>query len=283
MASNAEFQMVGSQGWWQGFANLFNKEEERWLKPRKWLAQVLIWLVIANGILALVLWVAPGMVAGAPQEDPMAARLAAGGIEQALGALTVFISLLGMACTIGVVIMTQDAIILEKQTGTAAWVLSKPASRTAFILSKLAASFVGVLVTIIAVQGAVAYLQIYLATHVALPILPFLGALGLTFLCLLFYLSLALMLGTFFNARGGVIAIPLVVAFSYQILLGIAPWLGEIMPWNLTLMLSADKPAPAMIVALGLPLPTVGPIIATFIGCLIFTGVAIWKFNREEF
>jgi ABC-2 type transport system permease protein len=223
------------------------------------------------------------MTSEAARGDPMVESIAAGGMVQALGALTVFISLVGMACTIGVVIMTQDAIILEKQTGTAAWVLSKPASRTAFILSKLAASFVGILITIIIVQGAVAYLQIYLATGAALPVLPFLGALGVTFLCLLFYLSLTLMLGTIFNARGGVIAIPLVVAFSYQILLGFAPWLAEIMPWNLTIMLSAEKPPLAVIVAQGLPLPTLGPIIATFIACLIFTAAAIWKFNREEF
>ncbi len=283
MASNAEFQMVGSQGWLQGFANLFNKEGERWFKLRKWIVQVLIWLVIANGILAIVLWVVPKAIEEGAKADPAVAAVAAGGIEQALMALTVFLSLLGMACTIGVVIMTQDAIILEKQTGTAAWVLSKPVSRTAFILSKLAASFAGILVTIITVQGAIAYLQIFLATGVALPFLPFLGALSLVFLELLYYLSLALMLGTFFNARGGVIAIPLVVAFSYQIFGGIAPWLNEIMPWNLAMAVSAEKPPLALFVAMGQPLPTVGPIVATAIGCLIFIAIALWRFQREEF
>ena len=283
MASNTEFQMVGSQGWLQGFPNLFKKESERWFKPRKWLVQTLIWLVIVNGILAMVLWVMPGITADAAQKDPQVASMVAGGIELAMMALNVFISLLGMACTIGVVILTQDAIIMEKQSGTAAWVLSKPASRSAFILSKLASSIVGILVTIILVQGAVAYLQLFLATGVALPILPFLGALGVTFLCLLFYLSLTIMLGTMFNARGGVIAIPLVVAFSYQLFTQFAPWLADIMPWNLTMMLSAERPALAMIVAQGLPLPTPGPIIGTGIGCLIFVAVALWKFSCEEF
>jgi len=55
------------------------------------------------------------------------------------------------------------------------------------------------------------------------------------------------------------------------------------MPWNLTMMLSAERPALAMIVAQGLPLPTPGPIIGTGIGCLIFVAVALWKFSREEF
>ncbi len=283
MASNAEFQMVGSQKWLQGFANLFKKEGERWFRPRKWIVQVLIWLVIANGILAIVLWVMPKLIEEGAKADPAVASVAASGIEQALMALTVFISLLGMACTIGVVIITQDAIIQEKQSGTAAWVLSKPVSRHAFILAKLAASFAGILVTIIIVQGAIAYLQIYLATGVAWQPLPFLGALGLVFLELLYYLSLALMLGTLFNARGGVIAIPLVVAFSYQILGGIAPWLVEIMPWNLAMAVSAEKPALAMIVALGQPLPGVGPVIATAMGCILFVAIALWRFNREEF
>ncbi len=283
MASNAEFQIVGSQGWLQGFSNLFKKEGERWFKPRKWLVQVLIWLVIANGILAVSLWVLPGAINDAAQKDPAVASLVKSGMEQAQMALTVFISLLGMACTIGVIIMTQDAVILEKQTGTAAWVLSKPASRSSFILAKLAASFVGILVTIIIVQGAIAYLQIYLASGVAFPILPYLGALGITFLCLLFYLTLALMLGTIFNARGGVIAIPLVVAFSYQILMGFVPWLTEIMPWNLTMALSAEQPALAMLIVTGQPLTTAVPIIATFLWCVVFTAVALWKFRREEF
>ena len=44
-----------------------------------------------------------------------------------------------VASVIAVVAKTQGAIIGEKQLGTAAWVLSKPASRRAFVLAKLRA------------------------------------------------------------------------------------------------------------------------------------------------
>jgi len=63
-----------------------------------------------------------------------------------------------MALPIVAIIIAQDAIIGERQSGTAAWVLSKPVSRPAFILSKLVAGAIGLLVTGIVIQGVVAYI-----------------------------------------------------------------------------------------------------------------------------
>src|SRR5512135_751411 len=53
MASNATFQRVSSRGWLQGFGNLFANENERWWKTPRWLVQVLVWLVVVNGLLAI--------------------------------------------------------------------------------------------------------------------------------------------------------------------------------------------------------------------------------------
>ena len=42
-----------------GFRNLFNKELGEWFATRRWLIQGLIWLVIINGMMAFVMFVAP--------------------------------------------------------------------------------------------------------------------------------------------------------------------------------------------------------------------------------
>jgi hypothetical protein len=61
----------------------------------------------------------------------------------------------GLFAAAGVAIKAQDALIGEKRSGTAAWVLSKPISRYAFLLAKFAADVIGVLITMVIVQGAI--------------------------------------------------------------------------------------------------------------------------------
>jgi hypothetical protein len=39
----------------------------------------------------------------------------------------------------------------------------------------------------------------------------------------------------------------------------------------------------AMALVIGQPLPSVTPIIATVLWCVVFTAVAVWRFNRDEF
>jgi ABC-2 type transport system permease protein len=261
MAKNEELQMVRSLRWLEGFTNLAANENGRWWKTRRWLVQVLIWLVIVNGLMALIVASTPSM----KPDDVLAG----------------FLKLWGLVLPIGVVILGQDAIIQEKQSGTAAWILSKPASNSAFILSKIAANAFGILITVVMVQGVVGYLQIWFSTGKAYSVLPFIGALGLVFLSLLFYLTLTIMLGTLFNSRGAVISIPLVLIFSVQIL-KFSSGLAQIMPWNLTTSLGPGNPSLGLVLVRGLPLPSLASLFATVLWCLLFTGIALWKFNQEE-
>ena len=182
MASNSEFQLIGNQGRLQGFANLLRKENRLWWRTSRWWVQTLIWLAIANGILFMVIGIAPKME-NPPGQDSNAqtAQVSgqAGDAQQALAilGLTVFLKMAGIAIAIGVVVLAQDTLIGEKQSGTAAWVLSKPISRSAFILSKVISYSFGILMTMAVVQGGIAYLLIFLVTGKAFPILPFAGAL----------------------------------------------------------------------------------------------------------
>jgi ABC-2 type transport system permease protein len=95
---------------------------------------------------------------------------------------------------------------------------------------------------------------------------------------LLFYLALTLMLGTLFSTRGPVAGIGLGFLFSGQIVPNFAPeWVTLIFPWKLSEL------APAL--ALGGTVPPVWPIpvIATAVWTVVFIGVALWRFGREEF
>jgi ABC-2 type transport system permease protein len=281
MASNSEFKEVGNQGRWQGMSNLLRSENRLWWRTSRWWVQTLIWLAIGNGILFLVIGVAPNM------ENPpgQTSNAQAGGSQlplEVLG-LSVFLKIAGIATAIGVAVLAQDTLIGEKQSGTAAWVLSKPVSRSAFILSKVISNSLAILITMVIVQGGIAYLIIFLITGKAFPILPYAGALGMFFISLLFWLTLTIMLSTLSNQRGMAIGVPLFLILGFILFVEVAPWTADIMPWSLTNAVSAIRPAMALSLVLGQPIPTLVPLIATVIGCLAFLIVAIWRFQKEEF
>ena len=277
MASNREFQMIEHQGWLGGFSNIFAKENHRWWRTRQWLVQTLVWLLVVNGVLAAIVWSKPNF----PDYMDEEARQAV--LDQIpMTTLDTFINILGMATGVGAVILAQDAIIKEKNSGTAAWVMSKPASRAAFVLAKIISNSLGILVTMVIIQAVAGYMQIWLGTGRVLPVPEFAGAMGLAFLGLIFYFTLAIMLGSMSNSRGLVIGIPLLINLGYQFFLMIGDWLGDIMPWNLVIPLG-DRLSLAMTLLQGEPLPTITPIIATVLWSILFTAVALWSFSREEF
>ena len=282
MASNAQLIPVRDAGRLNGFRNLFRRENRQWWGTWQWVIQVGIWLAIVNGILATIMLAVPKIEAAQARAEISAAEAAEAAADVAENALMVFFIFSGMAAGTGVVIIAQDALIGEKQSGTAAWVLSKPVSRLSFILSKLGADALGVLVTMVLIQGAVAYLIYRAGTGIALDIPHFLGALGLLYLALFFYLSLTYMLGTLFRSRGPVIGIPLLLVFG-NTLNNMLPFLGKVLPWNLVMDLGPGQPALATALARGLPLPTITPIVGTAALTLVFIAVAIWRFSREEF
>ena len=195
--------------------------------------------------------------------------------------IQIFILFSGFFAACGVVVLAQDALIGEKRSGTAAWVLSKPVSRTAFMLAKLAADAIGILVTFVIVQGVIGYFIYRVGTGISLPIPNFIAGLGLVALVLLFFLSLTYLLGSISNARGLVVGLPLIFIFGYQIA-NKFPLLIKIMPWNLVTDM-IGSPALAITLIKGQPLATITPIIGTAVLTILMTVVAVWRFQREEF
>jgi ABC-2 type transport system permease protein len=272
MASNSVLQPVTARGWRAGFNNLFRKENRDWWGTRSWLVQAIIWTAILIGMLATVLF------AETKGSDSLELQ---GGLW--VTGLIIFFAVGGIALSVGVIIMGQEEVLDEKRSGTAAWILSKPVSRVAFIIAKVAANAIGILIIMILLEGALAYILLSIARGRPLDLLPYLASLGVLYLNVMFYFLLSLMFSAASSSRGAAIGIPMAVLFGYQFIVGLAPWTLEIMPWGLTNPGSGSlQPTLAVAMALGQPVsPT--PIIATLLWCVLFLVVAVWKFNRDEF
>ena len=271
MASNSAFQPVTERGWRAGFGNLFRKENRDWWGTRSWLGQAIIWTSILIGILATILF--------APMDNDATLLLLGG--RAAMG-LMIFFAVAGTALPIGAIIMGQEEVLDEKRSGTAAWILSKPVSRVAFILAKIAANAIGILLIMVLLEGALAYGLIAIVTGRTFPVLPYLGSLGVLYVTVMFYFLLSLMFSAASNSRGAAIGIPMAILFGYQFVVGIAPWLLEVMPWGLTNAGNGLGTSVATALALGRSFSVV-PIIATILWCVLFAVIAVWRFNRDEF
>ena len=249
--------------WLAGFGNMLSKELGEWFHTRRWLWQLLIWLIIINGLIAFMLWVAP-MIAGEEAPPPE------------VTGLFYFFSTVAMTGTIGVIIQAQDEIIQEKQSGTAAWILSKPVARSAFILTKLLANLFGALIFIVLLPGLVTLGEVFLAAHKVAPLGPFLVGAGVILLALVFYLSLVILLGVLFESRGPVLGIAFGVMFFFQLA-------GNYLP-QIALVLPSGIQGIALGVAMGEPLPAmaVWGVISTATLSIVFILIALRRFQQIE-
>lgn len=267
MTGNSVFIQASHERWHSGFANLFRAEMKRWWKTRLWWIQSLIWILAINSLLLII-----------AQEE--------GGMTEELSLLYGVFG--GLFTSIGVVIIMQGAVVGEKISGTAAWVLSKPVSPASFILAKWAANSIGVLVTAVLIPGVLTFLIFTQVAGISVQPFDFLAGLSLLFLFNLFWLSLTIMLGAYFNARGAVIGIPLALLLGQQFLLGMLAQLStslilytpfpiimpDILPSRLSLV--------ATIIAGKTP-ETMTPVLVSVLGIVLFLWLGIWRFSREEF
>jgi len=112
-----------------------------------------------------------------------------------------------IATAVGVVTGVQGAINREKQLGTAAWVLSKPVSRSAFELANMLAYSIAFLVLLLLLTSLVIYAQSQMLWN-QMPALPaFLAGWLVMALHMLFYVAFTIILGTLYSSRGPVAAI----------------------------------------------------------------------------
>ena len=202
-----------------GFRNLIGKENGEWAAGPSLLAHAVIWILIVAVLSAVIAFVRGEMEPGYTPKD----------INDA-GALMFFV-LGSVGSVIAVVAKTQGAIIGEKQLGTAAWVLSKPASRRAFLLAKLAVHFRWLLMVTLLVPAVVFYGLVTAVSTLPPPPLLFVGGLAILALGLLFYLALSLLLGTVFESRGPLAGTVFGFMVAGFMIANYAPWLTAAFPW----------------------------------------------------
>jgi ABC-2 type transport system permease protein len=261
LATQARLETVEERGWRRGFANLLYKEFSLWWGTRKWLVHLLIWLVLLNGFVLL-----------ATLSDATSSQ------QAAQESIEIFFMIGAFAAGIGIVTAAQGAIVAEKQLGTAAWIMSKPASRSAFLLTKLVAIALSFLGLAIALPGAIFYVESLALFGQAPGPALLLAGLGVAALHVLFYLALTLLLGTLFSTRGPVTGIAMGFLFSGLVLPNFLPQSVSLaFPWNLSRV--------AVGLVQGSELPSIWPIpvIATALWTVLFMAVALWRFAREEF
>jgi ABC-2 type transport system permease protein len=255
---------------------MLRKELGEWFRTHRWLWQILIWLIIINGFVGFILFVIPMLESFMPginasiEKSYTTLPPGAKGIEY-------YFTIAVFTGTIGVIILAQDEIIQEKQSGTVAWILSKPAARQGFVLSKLLSNTFGALIFIVAIPALVVLAQIYLDIRLVMPLIPFLAGTGVLMLGLFFYISLVIMLGVLFESRGPVMGI------SFGILIGglfIAPLIPQIM---YVLPASIDKIAEVLVLGIPLPAMFVSQVISTAVLSIVFILVALWRFQHKEF
>jgi ABC-2 type transport system permease protein len=252
---------VRERAWLGGFGNMLRKELGQWWGTRTWWVQTLIWVLILNGITTIVAVTEATLPEGKLTEV----------VQTFLG---ISVSIVG----IGAVIVTQGAIVGEKQMGTAAWVMSKPASRSAFVLAKLIAYGIGFWATAVLIPSTIFVFTMGALVPAPLPLATFLAGMAVAALGQLFYLTLTLMLGTFFNSRGPVAGIGIAFIMIGLMLKGLIPQQILILtPWPL-----ADLAGP---LAMGMELPSIWivPVLATAFWIIVMTIAALWRFGREEF
>lgn len=262
--ARTDLQPVAGGRQLRGLGTMLANELRRWWRTRRWLVHLLLWVILLNGLILMA-----GLAARveAAEEGPILNQL-----------VDAFLQVGAIATGIGIVTTAQGAIVGEKQRGTAAWVLSKPASRNAFILARLIAYAVSFGGLALLLPAALFYGEALLLTGQAPALAGLLAGLGVVGVHLLFYLALTLMLGTFFSSRGPIagIGVGMVVAGFITPMLLPQPILLAT-PWSLRML------APGL--ALGGELPAVWPLplVASALWAALFVGVALWRFGREEF
>ena len=263
---NSSMTPVMGAGWSRGLGNVLRGELKSWFSTRRWWVQILIWTASVNLIYFIV------------------ALTSSKGSASMDTTLMLFNIFMGLAGPIGVSILMQTVIVGEKRLGTAAWVLSKPVSRAAFIVAKLVANSTGIVVTMVLAQGLIAYLISTFMLGFSLSVPGFLAGLAAHFVNILFYLTLTLMLGTIFENTGPVIGISIAFLFAQNISLSFFPVLVRYIPWTLAIPANgAASPSIAMNLMAGIDVPSFMPLYVALFAIVLFTGLALWIFQRQEF
>jgi ABC-2 type transport system permease protein len=256
MAMNEVFEVNDEPEWRRGFRNIVLTEIPSWFRTMKWWGQFL-WVFFMSNVILVFTFIG-------------------GETEEALKLYNIF---QGLYPVFGILMVMQSTMIGEKQSGTAAWILSKPVSRTGFILAKFVINALASTLFIIILPGIIGYLEITLIGGIEVSFLGFfLGNVAL-WLHMMFFLTMSLLVGTLFNTRRAVLIVGITFFVLEVFLIGMLP--PEL--FVATLAFPDPNLSIAESLMIGAPIFSIWPIIIAIISCIIFVFLAIWRFKKEEF
>src|SRR4030065_391232 len=211
MSANASvpFKRVEEKGWRRGLGNLLKGEYSAWFKSSRWWKHILIWFAIINGMMGTMIYATAEAAKDGNEGPPIFFMYGLFG---------------GMTVAFGVMIIMQRVIVGEKRSGTAAWVLSKPVTRTSFVVSRLVVNSIAILLTSVIVPGVIFYITLGLFSDTGwLSPLGYTAGLLMLSLHTFFWIALVLMMGSLFESSGVVIAVPMALFFTFWMGAGLIP------------------------------------------------------------
>lgn len=250
--------------WTAGLANQTRREASMWWATSRWWRQALVWTAVLGGLLAGMLWVLPAMLEG------VEGGAALGPTEAA----SQFAELAAVVSAVGVVILSQGLLLDDQRSGLTEWLLSKPLSRPALVLAKLAGHAGGLLFAVVLVPWTAVYVLLSVAGGGAWPLGRFVGTVALIGAFVVFHLALVLALSALLGSRGAVLAVPLALLVGSDLVVGLAPWTADGVPYLLS-------PVAGALLASG-GVVAVGPVVATIAWTVVLTAAAVLRFGRQE-
>lgn len=274
MSTNVEAYPKKQNKALRGLSTILYKETADWMRTKKWWINAIVWPVILCGLVANLLLVANSFPVDISEEV-----VAAGGLTAYITSLglSVFFDFGIRVIGFGVIILSHDLLVSERDNGIFEWMLTKPVSRRATILGKLLANGKFLLLFLILIPAIITYGMISLKMGGLFPVFPYLAGLGIMILHSFFYMSLTLMLGTLINSRIAILGISAGLLLGGSILSSLFDFLMFVSPFSLSSLatLVADSKAVA-------PQVLVLPIVSTVFWSVLFLVVAVYKFERME-
>ena len=188
-----DFQPVEAGGRFQGLGNLLRTEISRWRHSIAWWLQIAVVLLFCNGITLMAMLGSEG--------------------EEGIG-LMMFPLMSGFYVALSAMTMIQGAIVKEKVEGTAAWVLSKPVTRVAFMTSKFITNCISMTIALVFLPWILAYLM-FAGMGESVDLIGTFFAMGIFWIYCMFWLTMALMLGSIFKSRRPVMTVMFTVFFLF--------------------------------------------------------------------
>lgn len=254
---------VTPRGALTGFGNMLGKELGSWWRTRRWLVHLVLWQVVITGLLLIISLEDRG--SASPER----------GVAQVMD---VFFQAGGFFALIGAVLVTQGAVVGEKSSGTAAWVLTKPTTRKSMILAKMAGITGSFLTLGLLLPGIATYVLCLVVWGQGPDLVHYAEAIGILAVHHVCYIAITLMLGTFFHSRGPVAGVALGFWLAGNILPSFVPqWLALATPWLLSRV--AGSIAVWQPLSFQIWIPVAASIALTVIALVL----ALWRFEREEF